>query len=250
MDKDKVSFLFVAGIALSVGLSAGYILGNWQSTARKVEERPKLSPLGTELINKPRDPNGVSSELTSTSIFRAKSPAPSTSPASPCPPLGDEASGWVRTRPQIYDMPPGKRIVIQVTRSFAQSHVLACDVPVPAWNYLRRGHQVTIVVDGAAVTAFRRDSTGKSPLDRVGMLPSDLDDLSALLEVPLPAVPKNFGELYRILASSGIPILANEDALQALRIEPAELDPVITVVRGAEVQRLITNLDAFLPYSG
>jgi len=105
-------------------------------------------------------------------------------------------------------------------------------------------------MDGEAVTAFRHDGTGKTPLDRVAILRSDLDDLALLLEVPLSAVPKNFGELYRILASTGIPILANEEALRALRIEPGELDPVITVVSGAEAHRIITDLDAFLPYSG
>lgn len=197
-------------------------------------------------VDRQVDPKSVSSKF----AISARSPAALTSPTSPCPPLGDEASGSARARSQIYDMPPGKRIVIQVTRSLTQSHVLACDVPVPAWNYLQRGHQVTIVVDAAAVTAFRRDSADKSPLDRIDMLRSDLDNLSALLEVPLPAIPKNFGELYRVLASRGIRIIANEDVLRALRIEPAELDTIVTVVSGAEVRKITTDLDVFLPYSG
>jgi hypothetical protein len=137
---------------------------------------------------------------------------------------------------------------MHVTSPLAQSHVVACDLLVPAWNYLNRGHHVTIVMDGEAVIAFRHDGTGKTQLDRVTILRSDLDDLAPLLEVPLPAVPKNFGELYRILAREGIRIVANEDVIQAFQIGPGELDPAVSLLDGSEVRRIMTNLDAFLPY--
>ncbi len=154
-----------------------------------------------------------------------------------------------RPRPEIpTDWPAGKRIVMHVTPSLKQSYVLACDLPVPAWNYLHRGHQVTIAVDGEAVTAFRRNSAGKTPLDELSVLREDVDDLATLLEVPLPSAPKSYGDLFRFLAGKGVRVVANEDALRARGIKAAELDPVVTVVSGAEFRRLMSDLDALLPY--
>lgn len=153
------------------------------------------------------------------------------------------------TRPDIPDdWSPGKRIVMRVTPSLAQSYTLSCEVPIPAWDYLKRGHRVTILVDSEAVTAFRRDGSGKTPLDRLDLLEDDLDEMAALLKLRRPAIPKSFGDLFRFLASKGVRIVANGEALRALRIEPSELDPIVSILDGSEVQKLTTDLDALLPY--
>ncbi len=177
-------------------------------------------------------------------IFLAACAAPSSPQAS-----GGGSPGHARARPEIpVDWPPGKRVVMHVTPSLFQSYVVACDLPVPAWNYLHRGHEVTVAVDADAVTAFRRDGSGKTPLDRLSILPEDVDDLAAFLDVALPRVPKNYGDLYRFLAQGGVRIVANGDALAARRIKPAELDPIVTVVSGAELRRMMSDLDALVPY--
>ncbi len=137
---------------------------------------------------------------------------------------------------------------MHVTPSLKQSYVLACDLPIPAWNYSHRGHQVTIAVDGDAVTAFQRNSSATTPLDRLAILREDVDDLALLLDVPLPRVPKSYGDLFRFLSASGVRIVANEDALRARRIAPTALDPVVTAMSGAEFRRLMSDLDALLPY--
>jgi predicted peroxiredoxin len=155
-----------------------------------------------------------------------------------------------RPRPEIpSDWPPGKRIVMFVTPSLKQSYVAACDLPVPAWNYVSKGYKVTIAVDRDAVTLFQRDSTGKTPLDRLDILRGDLDDLSSLLEVPLPQVPRNYGDLFRFLAAKGVPIVVNEDSLKQRHIPPSQIDPVAQVLPAAEFKKVITQqVDAFLPY--
>ena len=159
------------------------------------------------------------------------------------------SSHGMAARPQIpADWPPGKRIVMHVTPSLKQSYVLACDTPIPAWNYLHRGHRVIIALDADAVTAFRRDGSGRTPLDRLEILREDLDDLSDLLEVPLGATPHTYGELFRFLSSSGVRIVASGDVLRAHGIKPAELDPMVAVVSGADFKALLQDVDALLPY--
>ncbi len=69
MNQNKSVFLFVAGVALFVGLSVGYVLGSWQSASRTVEEPPKIFGMGTELIDRPNDPNGVPFNVTSIFAF-------------------------------------------------------------------------------------------------------------------------------------------------------------------------------------
>lgn len=136
-----------------------------------------------------------------------------------------------------------------VTPSLKQSYVAACDLPVPAWNYIGRGYKVTIAVDRDAVTLFQRDSAGKTPLDRLDILRTDYDDLSDLLEVPLPKVPRNYGDLFRALTARGVPIVVNEDALQQRHIPASQIDPIARVLPAAEFKKVITQqVDAFLPY--
>ncbi len=169
------------------------------------------------------------------------------------PPARPAASGGsshdAMARPQIpADWPPGKRIVMHVTPSLKQSYVLACDTPIPAWNYLHRGHRVTIALDADAVGAFRRDGSGRTPLDRLAILREDLDDLSDLLDVPLGATPHTYGELFRFLSSSGVRIVASVDVLRSHGIKDAEMDPMVTVVSAADFKALLQDVDALLPY--
>lgn len=176
-------------------------------------------------------------------------PQHSTSPVSLHEVFGGGPIVTMRPRPEIpADWPKGKRIVMHVTPSLQQSYVVACDMPVPALTYLQRGHQVVIAVDSEAVTAFRRDREGKTPLDRLDLLEEDLEELAHMLRVPSSAVPKNFGDLYRVLAGKGIRLVANENALQVLGIRPDELDPAVRVVGSDEFRRIMTDLDALLPY--
>ena len=187
--------------------------------------------------------------LTGCSSFSAQPSQHPASPASQQKATGGGPTAAVRPRPEIpVDWPKGKRIVMHVTPSLQKSYVVACDVPVPALTYLQRGHQVLIAVDSEAVTAFRRDRDGKTPLDRLDLLEEDLDELSHMLGVPRSAVPKNFGELYRALSGKGIRVVASESALRALGVRPDELDPVVKVVGADEYRRIMTNLDALLPY--
>ncbi len=69
MNKSKAALLFVAGIALFLGLSVGYVLRSWWSVSRTVKEQPKIFGMGTELIDRPSDPQGVPFELTSVFAF-------------------------------------------------------------------------------------------------------------------------------------------------------------------------------------
>jgi len=172
---------------------------------------------------------------------------PGSAPARPAAIGG--SSHDAMARPQIpADWPAGKRIVMHVTPSLKQSYLLACDTPIPAWNYLHRGHRVTIALDADAVTAFRRDGSGRTPLDRLEILREDLDDLSDLLDVPLGTTPRTYGELFRFLSSSGVRIVASADVLRAHGIKPAELDPMVAVLGGAEFNALLQDVDALLPY--
>lgn len=65
----KRSFFFVVSVALLLGLSLGYVLGNWRIASQRVGERPKVFGLGVESIDTPRDPGGVTFNLTSVFAF-------------------------------------------------------------------------------------------------------------------------------------------------------------------------------------
>lgn len=162
---------------------------------------------------------------------------------------GPQPAG-VRPRPDIPgDWPKGKRIVMQVTPSLEKSYVVACDVPIPALTYVAWGHQVTIAIDGNAITAFRRDPTGKSPLDRLELLDSDVEGLAGFLGVPEKSVPKDFGELYRTLGSTrGIRIVTSEGVMRAAGVTRSQLDPAVEILSDKDYQRVLVDLDAFLPY--
>jgi hypothetical protein len=160
-------------------------------------------------------------------------------------PVGEAA----RPRPEIpTDWPKGKRIVMHVTPSLDKSYVVACDMPVPALTYIERGHFVTIAVDRAAITAFRRDADGKTPLDRLALLDEDLDRLADALHVPTPNVPKTFGDLYRMLAAKGVRIVTGDNVLRAAGVTRAQLDPGVDVLRAEDFSKLLGDLDALLPY--
>jgi predicted peroxiredoxin len=137
---------------------------------------------------------------------------------------------------------------MHVTPSLKESYVVACDLPVPALTYIQRGHHVVIAVDQQAITAFRRDAAGKTPLDRTEILPEDLDDLPSFLAVGRSDVPKNFGDLYRILVSKGAVLVADEATVRAQGIDSAELDPVLKVISSDEFRKIITDNDTLLPY--
>jgi len=155
----------------------------------------------------------------------------------------------VRPRPDIpTDWPRGKRIVMHVTPSLDQSYVVACDLPVPALTYIERGHFVTIAVDRAAITAFRRDAEGKTQLDRLALLDEDLDRLSDALRVPTGSVPKNFGDLYRVLAAKGVRVVTSDGAMRAAGVTRSQLDPVVEVLSVGDFNKILGDLDALLPY--
>lgn len=59
----------MAGIALFVGLSMGYVLGSWRSVTPPGEKPPNIFGMGTELIDRPRGPDEVPFNLTSVFAF-------------------------------------------------------------------------------------------------------------------------------------------------------------------------------------
>ncbi len=161
---------------------------------------------------------------------------------------GPQPSG-VRPRPEIpTDWPKGKRIVMHVTPSLDKSYVVACDLPVPALTYIQWGHLVTIAIDRGAVSAFRRDGSGRTQLDRLDLLADDVDRLSEALALPPASVPRNFGELYHVLVTKGIRLVTSEDALRAAGVTRSQLDPVVEVLRPEDFRKLMSDLDALLPY--
>jgi hypothetical protein len=107
---------------------------------------------------------------------------------------------------------------------------------------------VTIALDADSVTAFRRDGSGKTPLDRLEILKEDLSELRDFLDAPLDASPKSYGELFRYLHNHGVGLVANEDALRARNIQPAEMDPAVTVISAEAFKRMLSDVDALLPF--
>lgn len=181
----------------------------------------------------------------------AAAPAPS-HPAQPAGAHNDDHGPQpegVRPRPDIpRDWARGKRIVMQVTPSLEKSFVVACDLPVPALTYVSWGHRVTVAVDGQAITAFRRDGSGRTPLDKLELLDSDVDGLIGFLGVPQRNVPKNFGELYRTLAARGVRLVTGESVMRGAGVTRSQLDPVVEILSDPDYQHVLGDLDALLPY--
>ncbi len=137
---------------------------------------------------------------------------------------------------------------MHVTPSLDQSFVAACDLPIPALTYIQWGHYVTIAVDRDAITAFRRDAAGRTQLDRLELLPEDVERLGEVRALAPGPVPKTFGDLYRLLKTEGVRIVTGEHVLRAAGVSRGQLDPIVEVLRPDEFGRLLSDLDALLPY--
>jgi len=61
--------IFIVVVVLFLGVSVGYVLGNWRAVAYTILEQPKFFGLGTELIDTPKDLTGQPFKLTSTFAF-------------------------------------------------------------------------------------------------------------------------------------------------------------------------------------
>ncbi len=66
---NKGTSVFVAAIALFLGLSFGYVVGSWRSVAPSREKPPQIYGMGTELIDRPTAPDGAAFNLTSVFAF-------------------------------------------------------------------------------------------------------------------------------------------------------------------------------------
>lgn len=62
-------FLFTLVMVFFLGATAGYLAGTWRSVGEISLERPKIFGAGTELLDRPRDSQGVPFNLTSTFAF-------------------------------------------------------------------------------------------------------------------------------------------------------------------------------------
>ena len=61
--------IFIVVVVLFLGVSVGYVLGNWRAVAQTVSDHPTFFGVGTELIDTPKDLTGQPFKLTSTFAF-------------------------------------------------------------------------------------------------------------------------------------------------------------------------------------
>ena len=61
--------IFIVVVVLFLGVSVGYVLGNWRAVAYTSSTEPRFFGVGTELIDTPKDLTGQPFQLTSTFAF-------------------------------------------------------------------------------------------------------------------------------------------------------------------------------------
>lgn len=148
------------------------------------------------------------------------------------------------------------KVLIHMKTSLAEDDAQICAVPNVAWAAMNAGHEVTILVDGSAVTSITRgfgflrgffDST-TTALDRAPLPEREREALSEQLGVPLERVPKDYGKYFLFLKKKGIQIYVNQTMMRLYKINHESVKSIATPIPLMRMIELFTSSDRILVY--
>ena len=148
------------------------------------------------------------------------------------------------------------QILIHVKTALAQDDAQICAVPNVAWAMVKAGHQVKILVDASAVTSvtkgfgwfndlFRSDSTA---LDRAALPERERQSLAEQMDVSLEKVPHDYGEYFHFLKNMGVEIYGNQTMMLLYKIDPSQVDSVVSPVPLEYMVELFSSADQIVVY--
>lgn len=161
------------------------------------------------------------------------------------------ALAWVGTPDATARQDEVSHLLIHVKTSLAEDDAQICAVPNVAWAALKAGHRVTILVDASAVTSFTKGfgffgrlfHPSTTALDRAELPERERLSLSDQIGVPLEQIPHDYGEYFHFLKKVGVQIYGNRTMMLLYKIDPTDVDDVVTPVPLDRMVELFTAPD-------
>jgi hypothetical protein len=118
-------------------------------------------------------------------------------------------------------------------------------------NALKRKNRVIVFFDVKAVKAIKigRWYGGDTTLlDKVKIKDDKRNILSNDLNISLPNIPSNYGELFRLMRGRGVELYASKNMMRALRIDDEEYDTAFTPINNDHIVDIFLDADVYISY--
>ena len=143
----------------------------------------------------------------------------------------------------------GVQMLFHVKTGLDQDDAQICVVPNVAWAALNKGHDVTLLFDGSAVTSVKKggffDST-KTDMDRADLPERERKALAEQFNFPLEQIPHNYGEYLQFIKKLGAKLYINRTMMLLYNIEPEEIDSVLEPISLSQIIDLMENAKSSL----
>jgi len=143
------------------------------------------------------------------------------------------------------------KILFHVKTSLDEDDAQICVVPNVAWAAIHKGHDVTLLFDGSAVTSVKKggffDQT-KTDMDRAKLPERERVALSQQFNYSLEQIPHNYGEYLHFLKNLGARIYINKTMMLLYQIEPDQIDSSLELIELNEMLDIMTSSDFYFAY--
>jgi predicted peroxiredoxin len=143
------------------------------------------------------------------------------------------------------------KILFHVKTSLDVDDAQICVVPNVAWAAIHKGHDVTLLFDGSAVTSVKKggffDQT-KTDIDRAKLPERERKALSQQFNYSLEQIPHNYGEYLHFIKKLGAKIYINKTMMLLYQIEPDQIDSSLEPIGLNEMLDIMTNSDFYSAY--
>ncbi|CCQ90135.1 exported hypothetical protein [Nitrospina gracilis 3/211] len=144
-----------------------------------------------------------------------------------------------------------KHFLIHVKTSLDEDDAQICVAPNVALAALRKGHRVTLLFDGSAVTSVKKGGwfgADQTPMDKAALPERERMTLSEQFGMDLSRIPSDYGEYLAFLKSEGADLKINRTMMLLYKIEPEDIDSNLTPIMLSEMLEIIQNADHYLVY--
>jgi len=144
-----------------------------------------------------------------------------------------------------------KHFLFHVKTSLDEDDAQICVAPNVAWAALQKGHAVTLLFDGSAVTSvkkgswFNADQTG---MDKAKLPEREREALAEQFNHPLDQVPHNYGEYLGFLKSKGAKLYINRTMMRLYKIDPKIIDSNLEPITLPKMIELMEEADVYMVY--
>ncbi|MGP0628805.1 hypothetical protein ACTRW9_03780 [Nitrospina sp. 32_T5] len=144
-----------------------------------------------------------------------------------------------------------KHFLIHVKTSLDEDDAQICVAPNVALAALRKGHRVTLLFDGSAVTSVKKGGwfgSDQTPMDKAALPERERVTLAEQFGMNLNRIPHDYGEYLAFLKSEGADLKINRTMMLLYKIEPEDIDSNLRPILLSEMIEIIQKADHYLVY--